>query len=176
MRHFRQQVTIVMALLLAACGSAQQDDLTQFMNEASQTAVAPIEPLPQVQGFSPTHYNADGSLHDPFVPRKAAVQSTFQPDLNRQKEPLEAYPVEGLQFVGVMSKQNKIFAAIQTPDGMVYQVKPGNYIGEKLGLSTALAENRQTAKYELKIKETIQDPITGEWSEQMTTLELQEHQ
>ncbi|SDK70445.1 type IV pilus assembly protein PilP [Methylophilus rhizosphaerae] len=176
MMRFKHPVTICLALLLAACGSAQQDDLTQFMDETSQTAVPPIEPLPQVQGFSPRQYNTDGTLHDPFVPRKATVQNTFQPDLNRHKEPLEAYPLESLSFVGVMSKQNKVFATIQTPDSLVYQVKPGNYMGEKLGQITALAENRQTAKYELKIKETIQDPITGEWSEQMTTLELQEHQ
>jgi type IV pilus assembly protein PilP len=165
-----------LALLLAACGKAQDDDLTQFMNEANQAIVAPIEPLPQVQSFSPKQYNADRTLHDPFVPRKAAVQNTFQPDLKRHKEPLEAYPLESLKFVGVMSKKNKTFATIQTPDQMVYQVKPGQYMGEKLGLITSLAENKQTLKYELRIKETIQDQVTGEWAEQMTTLELQEHQ
>ncbi|MGQ2966051.1 MAG: pilus assembly protein PilP [Methylophilus sp.] len=167
---------ISLSLLLAACGAAKEDDLTQFMNEANQAPVAPIEPLPQVQGFSPKQYNADAVLHDPFVPRKAAVQHTFQPDLKRHKEPLEAYPLESLKFVGVMSKKSKTFATIQTPDNMVYQVKPGNYMGEKLGLITALAENQQTLKYELKVKETIQDTVTGEWTEQMTTLELQEHQ
>jgi type IV pilus assembly protein PilP len=167
---------ISLSLLLAACGAAKEDDLAQFMNEANQAPVAPIEPLPQVQGFSPKQYNADGVLHDPFVPRKAVVQTTFQPDLKRHKEPLEAYPLESLKFVGVMSKKSKTFATIQTPDNMIYQVKPGNYMGEKLGLITALAENRQTLKYELKVKETIQDTVTGEWAEQMTTLELQEHQ
>lgn len=165
-----------LTLLLAACGASKEDDLTQFMNEADHAPVAPIEPLPQVQGFSPKQYNADGALHDPFVPRKATVHNTFQPDLKRHKEPLEAYPLESLKFVGVMSKASKIFATIQTPDNMVYQVKPGNYVGEKLGLITALAENKQTLKYELKVKETIQDTVTGEWTEQMTTLELQEHQ
>lgn len=162
--------------LLTACGASQQDDLTQFMNEAGQMAGAPIEPLPQVQKFSPRQYNADGQLHDPFVPRRASVQHGYQPDLNRHKEPLEAYPLESLKFVGVMSKKNKIFATIQTPDNLVYQVKPGNYIGEKLGLIVSLAESRQSSKHELKVKETIQDPVTGEWSQQMTTLELQEHQ
>jgi type IV pilus assembly protein PilP len=167
---------MMLAMLLAACGKAQQDDLTQFMSEASQAPSAPIEPLPQVQGFSPKQYNADGALHDPFVPRKAAVKSALQPDLKRHKEPLEAYPLESLKFVGVMSRKNKTFATIQTPDNMIYQVKPGQYMGEKLGLITSLAENGQTLKYELRVKETIQDQVTGEWTEQMTTLELQEHQ
>jgi type IV pilus assembly protein PilP len=176
MLHIKYSLIISLAFLLAACGGAKQDDLTQFMNEADQTAVPPIEPLPEVKSFSPEQYNADQTLHDPFVPRKAVVHSTLQPDLTRRKEPLEAYPLEGLKFVGVLSKKNKVFATIQTPDNMIYQVKPGNYMGEKLGLITSLSENTQTSKYELKIKETIQDSVTGEWSEQMTTLELQEHQ
>ena len=167
---------LIPAVLLTACGASQDDDLTQFMNEANQAMVAPVEPLPQVQGFSPKQYNADGILHDPFVPRKASVQNTNQPDLKRPKEPLEAYPLESLKFVGVLSKKNSMFATVQTPDNMVYQVKPGSHLGEKFGVITALAENRQTLKYELKIKETIQDPVSGEWAEQMTTLELQEHQ
>lgn len=167
---------LIPAVLLAACGASQDDDLTKFMQEADQTMVAPVEPLPEVQGFSPRQYNADGVLHDPFVPRKAAVQNSNQPDLTRPKEPLEAYPLENLKFVGVLSKKNSIFAAIQTPDNMVYQVKPGSHLGEKFGVVTALIENRQTLKYELKVKETVQDPVSGEWSQQMTTLELQEHQ
>jgi type IV pilus assembly protein PilP len=167
---------IFLTILLTACGPSQEDDLTQFMNETGKNTDAPIEPLPQVQSFSPKQYNEDGTLHDPFAPRRAAVKSTFQPDLNRHKEPLEAYPLESLKFVGVMSKKNKTFATIQTPDNMIYQVKPGNYMGEKLGLITMLAENKQTLKYELGVKETIQDSVTGEWIEQMTTLELQEHQ
>ena len=168
--------SLIPAVLLAACGASQDDDLTKFMQEADQTMVAPVEPLPEVQGFSPRQYNADGVLHDPFVPRKAAVQNSNQPDLTRPKEPLEAYPLENLKFVGVLSKKNSIFAAIQTPDNMVYQVKPGSHLGEKFGVVTALIENRQTLKYELKVKETVQDPVSGEWSQQMTTLELQEHQ
>jgi len=176
MMHKRNLFALIPTVLLAACGDSQHDDLAQFMQEAEQTMVAPVEPLPQVQSFSPKQYNADKVLHDPFVPRKASVQNTNQPDLKRPKEPLEAYPLENLKFVGVLSKKNSMFATIQTPDNMVYQVKPGSHLGEKFGVVTALAENRQTLKYELKIKETIQDPVSGEWSEQMTTLELQEHQ
>lgn len=167
---------LVTVMLLAACSASQDDDLTKFMQDADQTVVAPLEPLPDVQKFTPKQYNADNVLHDPFVPRKAALQNTHQPDLKRPKEPLEAYPLESLKFVGVMSKKNSIFATIQTPDNMVYQVKPGNHMGEKFGVITALAENQHTLKYEINIKETIQDPVSGEWSEQMTTLELQEHQ
>lgn len=171
--HF---LVLIPALWLTACGTSQDDDLTQFMQDADRTLSAPVEPLPQVQGFSPKQFNADGLLHDPFMPRKAGVQNTNQPDLKRPKEPLEAYPLESLKFVGVVSKKNIMYATIQTPDNMLHQVKPGSHLGEKFGVITSLNENHQTLKYEIKMKETIQDPVSGEWSEQMTTLELQEHQ
>ena len=167
---------VALALLgtLSAC-SQQQDDLTQFMQQAAPLSVVQIEPLPTVQKFEPKTYNADGQLHDPFVPRRARVAGVNQPDQKRPREPLEAYPLESLKFVGVMSRQHRIFATIQTPDQLVYQVQPGNYIGEKFGQITRLAENRQTKKFEMTIKETVQDATSGEWTVQMTTLELQEH-
>lgn len=175
MMRTRLLIALMPTLLLAACGGQEDDDLTRFMNEANHTVAAPVEPLPQVQSFSPKQYNADGTLVDPFVPRKAALQTTHQPDLNRPKEPLEAYPLESLKFVGVLSKKGKSFATIQTPDNLIYQVKIGAHMGEKYGVVTALEENQQTLKYALKVKETIQDPVSNAWTEQMTTLELQEH-
>ncbi|MDP8566422.1 pilus assembly protein PilP [Methylophilus aquaticus] len=167
---------VCVCCLLAACAGPESDDLTAFMQETSSHLPVNIEPLPQVQAFVSKPYNADGALHDPFVPRKAEAQNLNQPDLKRPREPLEAYPLEGLKFVGVVSRQHKTYATIQTPDNMIYQVKQGNYIGEKLGLITALAENKQTLKYEMTVKETVQDATTGEWTDQMTTLELQGNQ
>jgi type IV pilus assembly protein PilP len=176
MRFKSQILPFALIVFLAACGRSQNDDLTQFMNDANQTLLAPVEALPEVLVFAPKVYNADGLLHDPFYPRKTAIQNANQPDLNRPKEPLEAYPLESLKFVGVLSKKNSMFATIQTPDSHIYQIKTGAHLGEKFGVVTALGENPNTLKYELKVKETIQDPVTAEWSEQMTTLELQEHQ
>lgn len=176
MIRLRLCIALLPVLWLSACSDQQDDDLTRFMEEANHSVAAPVEPLPQVQSFSPKQYNADHSLADPFVPRKAALQTTHQPDLNRPKEPLEAYPLESLKFVGVLSKKGKSFATIQTPDNLIYQVKPGAHMGEKYGVVTALEENRQTLKYTLTVKETVQDPVSNAWTEQMTTLELQEHQ
>lgn len=176
MKGIRANIWMPLCCLLAACAQSGSDDLTAFMQETNSSLPVKIEPLPQVQAFVSKPYNADGTLHDPFMPRKAVLQNVNQPDLKRRREPLEAYPLEGLKFVGVVSKQHKIYASIQTPDSLIYQVKPGNYIGEKLGLITALSENKQTLKYEMTVKETVQDATTGEWTVQMTTLELQGNQ
>lgn len=168
---------LILSCCLSSCSGPADDDLTKFMQETNSALPIKIEPLPEVQAFVSKRYNADGGLQDPFVPRKAAVvQNRNAPNLSRPREPLEAYPLEALKFVGVVSRQHKTYATIQTPDNMIFQVKPGNYMGEKLGLITALAENRQTLKYEITVKETVQDATTGEWADQMTTLELQGNQ
>ena len=175
MRH--ASAWLIFSCCLSACSGPADDDLTTFMQETNSALPIKVEPLPEVQAFVSKPYNADGALHDPFLPRKASVvQNRNAPDLKRLREPLEAYPLEALKFVGVVSRQHKTYATIQTPDNMIYQVKPGNYIGEKLGLITALTENRQTLKYEMTVKETVQDTTTGEWADQMTRLELQGNQ
>lgn len=165
----------LLGIVCVACGPAANDDLTQWMAQAGQNLSTKIEPLPEVQAFNPKLYNPDGHLQDPFVPHKAQLPSAaLQPDLQRRREPLEAYPMEGIKFVGVVSRKQKIFATLLTSDQQVFQVKPGNYIGEHFGLITALGLNPKTQRYEMHVKETIQDPTSGEWAIQMTTLELQE--
>ena len=170
-----QYLILTLLFLLAGC-QQPEDDLTQFFNEADQLPQGKLEPLPQVQPFVPKLYNESGHLVDPFAPRKAFSKNVNAPDMKRAREPLEAYPMESLKFVGVISRKKIIFALIQTTDNMTYQVKPGNYIGDKLGQVTALAENPRTMKYELTIRETIQDPDSGEWTVQIKTLELQGNQ
>lgn len=171
----RHYLTYVLCVLLAGC-QQQEDDLTTFFNEAENLPPGNLDPLPQVHAFVPKQYNEAGNLLDPFMPRKAFSKSVNAPDLKRTREPLEAYPMESLKFVGVISRKKVIFALIQTTDSMTYQVRPGNYIGDKLGQITGLAENPRTMKYELTIRETIQDPDSGEWTVQIKTLELQGNQ
>ncbi len=161
--------------VLTGCANQASDDLTQWMQQSDHLVAMAIEPLPEVQAFVPKPYNADGSLQDPFVPHKAQLPDmALQPDMQRRREPLEAYPLEGLRFVGVVSRKQKIFATVQTTDQQVFQVKPGNYIGEHFGLITALNLNPKTQHYEMHVKETVQDPTSGEWAVHMTTLELQD--
>jgi type IV pilus assembly protein PilP len=160
-------------VLLSACKAEDGDDLTRFMHETDQLPSAKIEPLPQVHPFVHKQYNADGGLRDPFFVHQSSNPHRSTPDLQRPREPLEAYPLESLRFVGVISRKQVIFALIQTSDNMVYQVKPGNHLGDKLGLITALRENPVTLKYALTVRETIQDADSGEWTTQTRTIELQ---
>jgi type IV pilus assembly protein PilP len=128
-----------------------------------------VEPLPEVLPYIPLQYNADGTLTDPFRARKATSKSSaLQPNMNRPKEPLEAYPLESLKYVGMLSKNKLTYALVKTPDNTVQQVKKGNYLGPNFGLVTAINENA------IDIKEIIQDDLSGDWVERNASINLQE--
>jgi len=158
----------LISLALVACSGSEGDDLDQFMADAPKTMSTKVEPLPQVQPYVPLQFNVDGSISDPFKPRKALSKGSFQPNLSRPKQPLESYPLENLNYVGLLSKANSRFALIKTPDNTVHQVEVGNYLGTNFGLITSITDT------EVSLKEIIQDELSGDWVERISSLSLQE--
>lgn len=156
--------------LLAGCGGSSEDDLDRFMQDAGADMRGRVKPLPEVQSFTPVLFNAAGTLNDPFVPRKVIVAKSngIQPDLDRPRETLEAFPLENLKFVGLIERGKVRFALINAPDGGVHQVTRGNYLGQNLGKVVELTDN------EIKIKEQVQDELSGEWTERSASINLQE--
>lgn len=158
-----------LTLALVACSGSDGDDLDKFMQNAANDMSKGVEPLPEVLPYSPLQYNADGTLADPFKPRKAASKSgTLQPNTSRPKEALESYPLESLKYVGSMSKNKLTYALIKTPDNTIQQVKVGNYLGPNYGLVTAINES------DIALKEIVQDDLTGDWTERTASINLQE--
>lgn len=161
----------LISLALVACsGGGEQEDLQQWMNEASKGIKGKIPPLPQVKPYEAVSYDV-GNLVDPFKPSKIGPEqkkgggSGLQPDLDRAREPLEAYPLESLKYVGVMTKKNASYAIILV-DGSLYQVRVGNYMGQNFGVVTKVSES------EVVLKELVQDSA-GDWVERSSTLLLQ---
>jgi len=165
MKHL---AVILTTVFLTACGGGDMDDLKQFVTGAGKDAQGKIEPLPEVKQYEPFTYSAF-DLPDPFKPRKLSVGGGggAQPDFNRPKEPLEAYSLETLQMVGMVSRQGVIHAVIRTPDKAIYHVRKGNYAGQNFGLITQITDS------EVTLRETVQDSA-GDWSERISTLILQE--
>ncbi len=159
---------ILFSTLLVACSGNQGDDLDKFMESAANDMSKGVKPLPEVKPYTPLQYNADGTLSDPFRARKATSTSSLQPNTNRPKEPLEAYPLESLKYVGLLSKNKSVYGLIKTPDNTVQQIKIGNYLGPNYGLVTAINENA------VELKEIVQDDLTGDWVERNASINLQE--
>jgi type IV pilus assembly protein PilP len=164
----KRLASIAIVLGLTGCGGGSMDDLQTFVAESGRDMQGKIEPLPKVKLYEPFSYEAF-DLPDPFKPRKLAASGGggTQPDLNRPKEPLEAFSLETLKMVGMLSKKGKVHAVIKTPDNTVYHVRKGNYVGQNFGLITQIGDA------EVTLREIIQDSA-GDWSERISTLILQE--
>jgi type IV pilus assembly protein PilP len=158
------------ALVVAGC-SSELDELKQFVRDSEKGLPRKIESLPSVKPFEPFTYEGF-DLPDPFKPRKLTPPKDqgagggVAPDLNRRKEPLEAFPLEQLKMVGTLSQLNETFALVRA-DKTLYRVKKGNYMGQNFGLITDVNEG------EIKLKEIVQDSA-GDWAERQSVLPLLE--
>jgi type IV pilus assembly protein PilP len=162
-----------LALSLGAC-SNDQDELRQWMDQQRREIKPSVTPLQAPKKFDPQPYNVAESV-DPFSSQKLTValkQEARQPnsllaaELNRRKEPLEAYPLDSMSMVGSVNKQGQPFALLKV-DTLLYQVKVGDYLGQNYGRITRMGET------EIALREIVQD-AAGEWIERPATLQLQE--
>lgn len=169
MLQFKLLSIFMLGIVLSACNGGDGDDLDKFMRDAANDMRPKIKPIPEVKPYLALQYNADGTLNDPFAPRKATNKpSAHQPNMNRPKEPMEAYPLESVKYVGVLSKSKLTYALLKTPDSGVQQVKVGNYVGQNYGLVTQITES------EVVLKEIVQDDLSGDWIERIANIALQE--
>ena len=100
-------------------------------------------------------------------PGVTAVNSALiEPELNRRKQPLEAYPLDTMSMVGSLDRQGQLVALVRV-DALLYQVRPGSYLGQNYGRVKSITET------EIVLREIVQDSA-GEWIERPAALQLQE--
>ena len=162
-------ISVMSLALLAGSGGQSHQDLRNWMAEQGKGVRGKLDPLPQIKPYEPFAYN-DFDLPDPFKPRKiepvkGESTSKLAPDLNRRREPLEAYPLESLSMVGTLEKGKALFALVKTPERDIYQVRQGNHMGQNFGVVVGISDT------EIKLKELMQDGA-GDWSERSSTLNL----
>ena len=169
----RAVLATLLVLLLAACGGEEFGDLKAELKEKTKDLRGRIDPLPVVKPYEPVPYKVFDQP-DPFGPAKIELVTktassgggALKPDLNRPKEPLEAYPLESLKMVGVWQQPRVTFALVKADTGL-YRVKVGNYMGQNFGLVTGITGSQ------IQLRELVQD-AAGDWSERQSTLQLQE--
>ena len=166
MKPFPFLLIMVTSLGLSACGGDGLDDLKQFVNASAEGLRGKIEPLPEIKPYESFVYNAI-DLPDPFKPRKLqpGQGSGLQPDLKRNKEELEKYPLENLKMVGFLEQNKLRQGLIRTSDGTLHRVKMGEHMGQNFGMITKITDN------EIVMTEIIQDS-SGNWIEKNTSINL----
>jgi len=173
--RFRSLVIAVIVAAVAGCGE-EYSDLKQELADSTKDLRGRVEPLPVVKPYEPAPYQAQ-DLPDPFSPNKIQVATQtkpgggnakaglLQPDLNRPREPLEAFPLESLKMVGTIRRRGKTYALVR--GDTLYTVGVGQYMGQNYGLVTKITEN------EITLRELVQDAGNA-WTERNSTLQLQE--
>ena len=156
----RNGAIVALALIgLTACG-ADMDDLDSYINTVKQRPGGRIEPLPEITPYEVYTYIADAEgKRSPFAPD--TPQSAGQaggiggPDQDRIHEHLEGFPLDTMRMVGTLDFGENTYGLLQTSDGLIHRVLPGNYIGQNDGRIVDVSES------EINLVEIISDGIGG---------------
>jgi len=153
-------VCIVAAFALGACGG-DMDDLDQYINSVKAKPGGRIDPLPEITPYEVFTYLADAEgLRSPFVPDSPQAAAGIaaggtRPDPERSREFLEQFPLDTLRMVGTLKLGETQFGLVQTSDGLIHRVVPGNYMGQNDGRIVVVSES------EIELVEIISDGIGG---------------
>ena len=173
----RASACAALILVLAACTSSGEEELQQWMTDQRAQTRPKVQPIPEPKKFTPQPYTQE-SATDPFSNQKltqalkrdstqvSANAALIAPELTRRKEPLEGFPLDSMSMVGSLVKQGQPVALVRV-DNLLYQVRPGNYLGQNYGRITKVGET------EVSLREIVQD-AGGEWIERTAKLQLQE--
>ncbi len=172
-RSIAPALCAALVLALSAC-AGNEEELQQWMEQQRREVRPSVQPLSAPKKFDPQAYVAADAV-EPFSTQKLSVaikQEVRQPnsllaaELNRRKEPLEAYPLDSMSMVGSVVKQGRPMALLRV-DNLLYQVKAGDHLGQNYGKIVKLSET------DIALREIVQD-AAGEWIERTSTLQLQE--
>ena len=177
MRFLALGMGVAAAVVLGGCTASGQDELRSWM-QAERNSIKPsVKPIPEPTKFVPQAYGAEQQL-PPFSAEKLASvlrgspnapvanAALIEPELARRRQPLEAFPLDTMTMVGSLNRDGELVALVKV-DKLLYQVRPGNYLGQNFGRVTRITET------EVTLREIVQDGV-GEWTERPAALQLVE--
>lgn len=168
---------VTLAAVLGGCSGSKEDELRQWMTEQKGQTRPKITPISEPKKFQPQTYAMVTEV-DPFSMLKltqalrresnqaASNGALIAPELARRKEALESFPLDAMSMVGSLVKASQPVALVKV-ENLLYQVRPGSYLGQNYGRVLKISET------EVTLREIVQDAV-GEWIERSATLQLQE--
>lgn len=168
---YRYGVLILAGALLLGC-RANDEPIQGFIAQAHAEAKARVEPLQEQYEFVADEFVMT-SDRVPFLrPRpEQADKSTgeskncWQPTHNRKQMPLERYPLEQLSMKGILGGGKQLWALIYTPEGQLFKIREGHYIGLNSGKVLRVSQKS------IEIEEVLPDGV-GCWLKRSVTLPL----
>ncbi len=117
-------LAVVTVALLAGCGASKEDDIRQWLVEQRNQTRPRVKPIPAPKQFVPEQYT-NATAIEPFSNQKltqalsrdsaqlASNGALVAPELARRKEPLEAFPLDGMALVGSLVKAGQPVALLK---------------------------------------------------------------
>ena len=155
---------LVIVFMLLGCSSSDEGELTHYINNVKTRPAKPIEPLPTFMPLPKFIYPEEDTRRSPFKPRVVEQSGAFSPNIKRPKQPLEAFPLDALKFVGTLNQGSTTWALIKQPDGLVSRAKPGDYMGQNYGQIVSIKMKKMT------LDEAIQ--VEGKWEKRRVSIDL----
>ena len=162
-RAFKATLLFLATSITAGC-SHDMSDLDNYIAEVKARKSSAIDPIPQMKPYEPFTYTRmnDRSPFEPFTKDlPSTVQSTkmspnsLQPDLARNREPLEEFPLDGIRLVGTLEIRQQSFALLRDPDGIVHRATYGDHMGQNYGRIVGITDA------EVQLEEIVPDGLGG---------------
>ena len=142
------------SLLLGGC-FGDLDELRGEIEKAKNRPGGRIQPLPEVKPYISHEYEMMDK-RSPFLQSLAGENpSGPRPDVQRAREYLEQFPLDTLKMVGTLRLAGAYYGLVQTRDGLIHRVLPGNHVGQNDGRVMAVADAR------ISVTEIVPDGLGG---------------
>lgn len=154
LRTILTAVGLAGTLLLGAC-SGDLDDLRADIEKAKQRPGGRIKSLPEVKPYISHEYEM-AERRSPFLQSLAGENpSGPRPDIQRAREYLEQFPLDTLKMVGTLRLGSSYYGLVQTRDGLIHRVLPGNHLGQNDGRVMSIGDAR------IAVTEIVPDGLGG---------------
>ena len=145
--HMTTVLRTVVAVAVLATVAGCSDDTDELRAKIAEIKARPggrIDPLPEVKPYETFAYPAsdERSPFEPGMPASATGPNAIRPDSSRPREFLEQFSLDTLRMVGTLKLQGRVYGLVQTKDGLVHRVLPGNHLGQSDGRITAIEEGK----------------------------------
>lgn len=145
-RTARSALLLASSLVLIGCGN-DMSDLEEYVAAKKAERVTFIPDMPVPKPPEPANYTAS-DLRSPFKnpvddrPVDTCPAPCVTPIQGRNREHLENFALDSLRMVGSLATSSgENTALVQTTDGLIHRVSPGNYVGENDGRIVAVTES-----------------------------------
>ena len=147
-------VSLLLVAGVSGCTS-DREELEQYIAQVKKRPGGRIEPLPEIKPYETFAYNATDQRSPFSIASPAGPGGGVRPDAKRNREFLEQFSLDTLSMVGTLKLGGRAFGLVQTKDGLVHRVQPGQYMGQNDGKITAVSDSK------ISLVEIVPDGMGG---------------